>query len=146
MAPSAVLEVAIHEQRGQPISTNGIKPVKAEGDTNARNGNNKEVLKRPNFLLDRHLRKEYPVVLGGKGNYLFTADGRRVFDATGGAAVSCLGYGNERVIEAVHNLMKTGVPYLASMMWGNKVVDDLCQELITGTEGKMSRVYLTGSG
>jgi adenosylmethionine-8-amino-7-oxononanoate aminotransferase len=94
----------------------------------------------------RNLRKEYPEVKSAEGNYLFTSDGRKIFDACAGAAVSCLGYGNKRVIEAIHNQSLTGVTYLASSFWASPVVKDLCKELIQGTEGKMSRVYLTGSG
>jgi len=147
MAPSAVVvEVAETGLLALPISANAKGTIFANGDTIASNGDHRGAQKRPNFLLDRQLHKEYPVVIGGSVNYLYTGDGRQVFDACGGAAVSCLGHGNERVIEAVCAQMKTGVPYLASMMWGNKVVDDLCQELISGTRGKMSRVYLTGSG
>jgi len=150
MAPSAVLDVAVPDQWALPVSAKGQIVTLTQGDPVAANGDygkaHPKTQKRPNFLLDRQLHKEYSVVVGGIGNYLLTSDGRRVFDASGGAAVSCLGHGNERVIEAVCTQMKTGIPYLASMMWGNKVVDDLCQELINGTQGNMSRVYLTGSG
>ena len=146
MAPSAIVESAIPDQWTFPVPGNGKDTALAKGDILTSNAVHNGAQKRPNFLLDRQLHKEYPVVVGGKGNYLFTSDGRQVFDACGGAAVSCLGHGNERVIEAVYLQMKTGVPYISSMMWGNKVVDDLCHELINGTDEKMSRVYLTGSG
>ena len=39
-----------------------------------------------------------------------------------------------------------GTPYLASSFWANDVVEKLCKELIMSTNGKMARVYLTGSG
>ena len=42
--------------------------------------------------------------------------------------------------------METGTPYLSSAFWVSQPVEDLCKELIGGTEGKMARVYLTGSG
>jgi adenosylmethionine-8-amino-7-oxononanoate aminotransferase len=69
---------------------------------------------RASFSLDRDLRKKYPKIKGGKGNYLFTADGRKIFDASSGAAVSCIGYGNKKIITAINKIMKTGTPYLAS--------------------------------
>lgn len=94
----------------------------------------------------RHLHKVYPKIEGGKGNHLFAKDGRKVFDACSGAAVSCLGYGNERVIKAIHEQLNSGTPYLASSFWANDVVEDLSKELIQGTGGKLARVYLTGSG
>ena len=98
------------------------------------------------FSFGRNLRKAHPVILSGKGNILFTNDKREIFDASTGAAVSCLGHGNKRVINAVHEQMKTGTPYLSSTFWSNGVVEDLCKELISGTNGKMARVYLASSG
>jgi acetylornithine aminotransferase len=37
----------------------------------------------------------------GEGNYLFTKDGRKLLDMIAGIGVNALGYGNERVIEAI---------------------------------------------
>lgn len=101
---------------------------------------------KADYLLDRDLHKAFPVVLGGKGNYLHLSDGRKVFDATSGAAVSCLGHGDQRVIDAITTQLHTGTPYMASTFWMSEVVEELCKELINGTDGKMARVYLTGSG
>lgn len=98
------------------------------------------------FSLGRNLRKEYPVIDSGKGNLLFTRTGRKVFDASSGAAVSCLGYGNKRVTEAVIKQLVTGTPYLSTTFWANDLAFELCKELINGTNGKMAKVYLTGSG
>lgn len=102
--------------------------------------------KRTEFLLDRNLHKAFPNVKGGSGNYLYLADGRTIFDSSGGAAVSCVGHGNKRVIEAVSAVMNTGTPYLCSAVWGSEIVEELSEQLINGTGGQMDRVYLCGSG
>jgi adenosylmethionine-8-amino-7-oxononanoate aminotransferase len=75
-----------------------------------------------------------------------TKDGRAILDATGGAAVSCLGHGDNRVIEAMTCQMGTGITYIATSFFGSGVSEALCKELINGTDRKMARVYLTGSG
>ena len=98
------------------------------------------------FYLGRHLKKEYPIIVGGKGNYIFTADGRKVFDASSGAAVSCLGHNNKRIINAMIKELKTGIPYIANTFWTHITPETLSKKLINGTNGKMSKVYLTGSG
>lgn len=143
MAPTAITEPEPHIN-GESITkchshVNGYAmKVNASAHTNG--------MRTTDFLLDRHLRSDYPVVVRGKGNLLHLKDGRVVFDATGGAAVSCLGHGDERVSNAVSAQLRSGISYLASGFWGNDVVDELCAELIHGTGGKMARVYLTGSG
>ncbi|KAH6719996.1 pyridoxal phosphate-dependent transferase [Leptodontidium sp. MPI-SDFR-AT-0119] len=144
MAPSAVTELGHHEN-STTIFLKGSRLPKEHFITS--NGSSSpDARKKAEFLLDRNLHKSFPVVKGGKGNYLYLTDGRTIFDATSGAAVSCLGHGNQRVIDAITAQLTTGVPYLASTFWGSDVVEKLCKELIDGTDGKMARVYLAGSG
>lgn len=42
-------------------------------------------------VLHRHLHHVFPEVARGEGNHLILKDGRRIFDASGGAAVACVG-------------------------------------------------------
>jgi hypothetical protein len=145
MSPSADFErldrVAAHP------SSNGVHLSNGYHTAAAANGYAPSTSsKRTEFLLDRNLHKSFPVVKGGYGNYLYLMDGRTVFDASAGAAVSCIGHGNKRVIKAISGLLNSGIPYLASTFWACEVVEELCKELINGTDGKMARVYLTGSG
>ncbi|CZT50522.1 related to ARG8-acetylornithine aminotransferase [Rhynchosporium secalis] len=143
MAPSAVTEP--HHEGLTTFPVKNGRLLKEYGDLS--NGHlSPEARKKTEFLLDRHLHRSFPVVESAKGHYLHLTDGRTIFDATSGAAVSCLGHGNQRVIDAMTAQLTTGVPYLASTFWGSEIVEKLCKELIDGTEGKMSRVYLTGSG
>ncbi len=52
-------------------------------------------------VLHRNLRIDPEFAASGEGLILTLADGRRVIDAAGGAAVACLGHGNPRVVAAI---------------------------------------------
>lgn len=47
-------------------------------------------------VLHRSLHQDPLHVVSAKGNYLNLSNGQKIFDATGGAAVACLGHGDER--------------------------------------------------
>src|SRR5256885_9382216 len=53
-------------------------------------------------ILHRQIHTNYPTAVGGKGIELIDAQGRRYIDASGGAAVSCLGHGHPDVQAALH--------------------------------------------
>ncbi len=42
-----------------------------------------------------------PIAVSGEGSYVITEDGRKLFDAVGGAAVACIGNGHPEVVKAV---------------------------------------------
>ena len=47
-------------------------------------------------VLHRSLHHDPLRVVSAKGHYLQLSNDQRILDATGGAAVACLGHGNER--------------------------------------------------
>jgi adenosylmethionine-8-amino-7-oxononanoate aminotransferase len=47
-------------------------------------------------VLHRSLHHKPLHVMSAKGNLLYLSNGQAIFDATGGAAVACLGSGNTR--------------------------------------------------
>ncbi|KAI2635998.1 exocyst complex protein exo70 [Xylaria nigripes] len=96
-------------------------------------------------VLHRSLRAEFPRIVGGDGNYLILEDGRRVFDASGGAAVSCIGHGDTRVREAIVAQLNR-IAYCATIFYTTDVSEKLCQELVQSTHGVMRRAYLVNSG
>jgi len=53
-------------------------------------------------VLHRSLHYKPLHVLSAKGNSLYLDNGLKILDATGGAAVSCLGHGNERYGQGPH--------------------------------------------
>ena len=59
--------------------------------------------------------------------------------------MSCLGHGNARVKKAVTAQMDQ-VAYCHSAFYGTSAGEELCRMLVDGTEGKMSRALIVGSG
>lgn len=83
--------------------------------------------------------------MGASGNYLHLADGGKLLDATGGAAVSCLGHGNQRVKEAIISQLDV-VSYVHSATFATEAAEMLAKELVESTGGVMSKAYIVSSG
>ena len=96
-------------------------------------------------LVDRFLNEPPLEVVHSEENYLHLHTGQMVFDATCGAAVSCLGHGNQEVIEAINNQLLANT-YSNSMLFTTGVATQLADEIILGTGNLMSRVYICSSG
>lgn len=144
MAPSAIDDTIHHS--GFPVSEKKYHLPNGAGDSSTSSSSYEEGFQKSDYIFDRHLHKVFPVVTRASGNWLSLKDGRQIFDTTCGAAVSCLGHGNKRVLRAMWDQMETGVIYMASTFFTSPVAEDFCEELIRGTNWQMSRVYLTGSG
>lgn len=56
---------------------------------------------RNSYILHRTPHQSLPIAAGGKGCYLYDNQGKQYLDASGGAAVSCLGHGHPDVIAAI---------------------------------------------
>ena len=52
-------------------------------------------------VFHRHTRAQLPIAVRGEGAYIFDSEGRQYLDASGGAAVSCLGHNHPQVIDAI---------------------------------------------
>ena len=52
-------------------------------------------------VFPRHCHADFPTAVAGDGCFLIDRSGKRYFDLSGGAAVSCLGHSNQRVIQAI---------------------------------------------
>ena len=86
-----------------------------------------------------------PRIVKAQGNYLTTADGNHIFDASGGAAVSCIGHGHPRVKKAIADQLEA-VEYCFSPRFTTPAYEKLSQYLTDSTNGAMSRVFVCGSG
>jgi len=96
-------------------------------------------------VFPRHCHAVLPTAIGGEGCYLIDADGKRYFDGSGGAAVSCLGHSNARVREAI----KAQVDQLAFAHTGfftSDPAEKLADLLIANAPGDLDRVYFVSGG
>jgi len=96
-------------------------------------------------VFPRHTKSTPPLALTGEGCYLVDASGKRYFDGSGGAAVSCLGHGYPDVIEAV----KTQVEKLAFAHTGfftSEPAEKLADLLIANAPGELDRVLFVSGG
>jgi adenosylmethionine-8-amino-7-oxononanoate aminotransferase len=86
-----------------------------------------------------------PIAVSGDGIYLHTADGRRIIDASGGAAVAALGHGNRRVAEAIGRQAAT-MAYAHTGTFSNQPAEDLAEILLRDEPGGLTRAWFCSSG
>lgn len=108
-------------------------------------GKSKSSTPSKSAVLHRSLHHDPLRVVRAEGNYLTLSNGQRILDATGGAAVSCLGHGNARVKKAIADQMDT-VSYCHSLFFSTSAAENLANELVASTNGEMSRVFVVSSG
>jgi len=96
-------------------------------------------------VLHRSLRESPPKAIGGEGVYLFAEDGRRVIDASGGAAVSCLGHQHPRVIAAMAKQASTLV-YAHTAFFSSEPAEALAERLVGHEPGGLAYAYFVSGG
>jgi adenosylmethionine-8-amino-7-oxononanoate aminotransferase len=101
--------------------------------------------KAEGHVLHRTSLMEPPLAVGGEGCFLFDAAGRRYLDASGGAAVSCLGHGHRAVIEAIQR-QATKLAYAHTSFFSNEPMEALADFLVERAPGSLSKVYFVSGG
>lgn len=96
-------------------------------------------------VLHRSLRETPPKAIGGEGVYLFAEDGRRVIDASGGAAVSCLGHQHPRVIAAMAKQAST-LAYAHTAFFSSEPAEALAETLVGHEPGGLAYAYFVSGG
>src|SRR5947208_11351468 len=96
-------------------------------------------------VFHRHIHHRYPVAVGGEGVYLFDAAGKRYIDASGGAAVSCLGHQHPEVLGAMREQLDR-LEYAHTSFFTTEAAESLADELVAHAPGDMSHVYLVSGG
>jgi adenosylmethionine-8-amino-7-oxononanoate aminotransferase len=86
-----------------------------------------------------------PLAVRGEGIHLHALDGSHVIDASGGAAVACLGHGNRRVGEAIGR-QAAEMAYAHTGTFSNQPAEDLADILLQGEPGGLTRAWFCSSG
>lgn len=96
-------------------------------------------------VFHRQLRHGLPVAVGGEGVHLIDAEGRRYLDASGGAAVSCLGHGHPEVRAAMHAQLDR-LAYAHTSFFTTEVAEALADHLVHTAPPGMSHAYFVSGG
>lgn len=93
----------------------------------------------------RHLRQDYPTAVRGDGVYVFDSEGKRYLDASGGAAVSCLGHSHPAVIRAVQD-QAGRLAFAHTGFFTSEPAEALASKLIERAPAGMDKVYFVSGG
>lgn len=96
-------------------------------------------------VFHRNPKQTMPVAVGGQGIELIDSTGRRYLDASGGAAVSCLGHGHPRVVAAIKAQVDT-LAYAHTSFFTTEVSETLARTLAEAAPGDLDHVYFVSGG
>ncbi len=96
-------------------------------------------------VFHRHTRTSMPVAAAGDGPYVIDREGKRYLDASGGAAVSCLGHSHRAVIAAIKDQLDR-IPYAHTAFFTNAPMEDLADTLVESAPEGIEWVYFVSGG
>jgi adenosylmethionine-8-amino-7-oxononanoate aminotransferase len=96
-------------------------------------------------VLHRTFAHTPPVAVSGQGAWLTDQSGKRYLDASGGAAVSCLGHGHPDVLAAMHAQIDK-LAYAHTSFFTTDVAEALAHKLISTAPQGMSHAYFVSGG
>lgn len=96
-------------------------------------------------VFHRQLQKILPVAERGDGPYIIDTQGRRYLDASGGAAVSCLGHSHPAVTEAIKRQIDR-LPFAHSGFFTNAPSERLAEHLASRAPEGLDHVYYVSGG
>ncbi|PXX40483.1 MULTISPECIES: aspartate aminotransferase family protein [Burkholderia] len=96
-------------------------------------------------VFHRAPRATLPVAVAGDGIEIIDSTGKRYIDACGGAAVSCLGHSNQRVIDAIKRQAQQ-LPYAHTSFFTTDVAEELADRLVDAAPAGLEHVYFVSGG
>jgi hypothetical protein len=136
-SPETAENTASPSPTSEPLTLDGPSPA-----TTSR-------LNRRSPLLRRSVRTPALWLEEAEGSWLTVTDGVKkwkIFDASGGASVSNIGYKDSRVYAATRKQEDTGIQYAASMTFNTHAPYDFADLLLESTGDEMREVVFFGSG
>jgi adenosylmethionine-8-amino-7-oxononanoate aminotransferase len=113
--------------------------------TDSKNLSASAVLANQTKVWHRQFKKDMPVAVRGEGAWLFDSTGKQYLDASGGAAVSCLGHGHKEVIDAIHTQVDK-IAYAHTSFFSTDIAEELADDLIAHAPAGMSHAYFVSGG
>ncbi|MEM5299613.1 aspartate aminotransferase family protein [Burkholderia sp. JPY481] len=96
-------------------------------------------------VFHRSPKQSLPVAVAGDGIEIIDSTGKRYIDASGGAAVSCLGHSNQRVIDAIKRQAQQ-LPYAHTSFFTTEPAEELADRLVASAPAGLEHVYFVSGG
>ena len=96
-------------------------------------------------VFQRLINHTLPEAVKGDGIYLIDADGKRYMNASGGAAVSCLGHSDPDVIKAIKDQIDN-LAFAHTGFFTSRPAEELAKLLIDKPPNGIEMVYFTSGG
>ncbi|GAA0470639.1 MULTISPECIES: aspartate aminotransferase family protein [Tatumella] len=96
-------------------------------------------------IIHRSLHFTPPIATSAQGAYITDASGKRYLDASGGAAVSCLGHAHPDVLAAMHRQIDT-LAYAHTGFFTSDAAEKLADQLAGSAPGDLNSVYFVSGG
>jgi len=96
-------------------------------------------------ILHRHLHVTPPTAVAGRGVFLVDASGKDYLDASGGAAVSCLGHGHPAVTAAMHAQIDR-LAFAHTSFFTSEPAEALAEQLTRTAPAGLSHAYFVSGG
>jgi adenosylmethionine-8-amino-7-oxononanoate aminotransferase len=103
------------------------------------------MLQSDSRVFHRIIQGQLPVAERGDGVYIIDNQGHRYLDASGGAAVSCLGHSHPRVIEAIKQQLDK-LPFAHTSFFTSESSEKLADFLVQNSPQGLDRVYFVSGG
>jgi adenosylmethionine-8-amino-7-oxononanoate aminotransferase len=96
-------------------------------------------------ILHRSIAHDYPLAVSGSGIRIRDAEGKEYIDASGGAAVTCLGHGHPDVVAAMHAQLDR-LAYAHTSFFSTPAAEELAAHLIAHAPAGIGHVYFVSGG
>jgi adenosylmethionine-8-amino-7-oxononanoate aminotransferase len=96
-------------------------------------------------MIHRNLRSEVPTAVAGEGPYIIDKQGKRYFDGSGGAAVSCLGHSEREVTDAIKAQLDR-IAYAHTGFFTTEPAEELADYLAAKAPPGLGNCYFVSGG
>jgi len=96
-------------------------------------------------VFHRHTHSLPPTAVRGDGVEIIDSNGKRYLDASGGAAVSCLGHSHPKVIEAIKAQVDK-LPFAHTAFFTSEPAEELADHLASHAPAGLESVYFVSGG
>lgn len=96
-------------------------------------------------VIHRHTHLTPPTASKGEGAYIIDTTGKRYLDASGGAAVSCLGHSHPKVIQAIKDQVDQ-IAFAHTGFFTSQPAEELAEHLAQRAPAGLDHVYFVSGG